>query len=406
MTVTLDDILAAQRRLAGVIHATPLIHSATLSRMLDADVRIKPENLQKTGSFKIRGAYNRVATLSDDEKARGVIAASAGNHGQALAYAAARAGVKATIVMPRTATIAKVDATRGYGPTVVLEGADYQGAHRAAEQIRARTGATFVDAYDDPLVVAGQGTIGLEIAAEWTPEVVLVQAGGGGLLAGIAVALAARVPDAEVIGVEAAGSPQLSASLAAGRPASVATPVDTIADGLATGRIGVVPFELIRRRISRVVTVDDFEIGEAVLLLLERLKLLAEGAGATALAGALKLGRGELKGKRVVVVVSGGNIDINLLDRIIGHGLVKVGRLFRIAVDLRDRPGELGKLLMCVGETGANVRAIDHDRTRRDVAIGGARVMLELETRGPEHIEAIREHLARAGYQFVVETLG
>ncbi len=406
MTVTPDDILAAQRRLAGVIHPTPLIRSATLSRMLDADVRIKPENLQKTGSFKIRGAYNRVAALSDDEKARGVIAASAGNHGQALAYAAARAGVKATIVMPRTAAIAKVDATRGYGPTVVLEGADYQGAHRAAEQIRTRTGAIFIDAYDDPLVVAGQGTIGLEIAAEWNPEIVLVQVGGGGLLAGIAVAIAARAPDAEVIGVEAAGSPQLSASFAAGGPASVAMPVDTIADGLATGRIGAVPFDLIRGRVSRVVTVDDFEIGEAVLLLLERLKLLAEGAGATALAGTLKLGGGELRGKRVAVVVSGGNIDINLLDRIIGHGLVKVGRLFRIAVDLRDRPGELGKLLSVVGETGANVRAIDHDRTRRDVAIGGARVMLELETRGPEHIEAIRERLARAGYRFVVETLG
>jgi threonine dehydratase len=405
MTVTLDDITLAARRLADIIHPTPLIPSATLSRMLDADVRIKPENLQKTGSFKIRGAYNRVAALTDDEKTRGVVAASAGNHGQALAYAAARAGVKATIVMPRTAAIAKVDATRGYGPTVVLEGADYQGAHRAAEQLRARTGAIFVDAYDDPLVVAGQGTVGLEIAAEWNPDIVLVPVGGGGLLAGVAVAIAARAHDTEVIGVEAAGSPQLSASFAAGRPASVAMPVDTIADGLATGRIGVVPFELIRGRVRRVVTVDDFEIGEAVLLLLERLKLLAEGAGATALAGALKLG-GELRGKRVVVVASGGNIDINLLDRIIGHGLVKVGRLFRIAVDLRDRPGELGKLLICVGDTGANVRAIDHDRTRRDVAIGGARVMLELETRGPEHIEAIRGHLAQAGYRFVVETLG
>jgi threonine dehydratase len=405
MTVTLDDIALAARRLAGVIHPTPLIQSATLSHMLDAEVRLKPENLQKTGSFKIRGAYNRVAALTDDEKARGVIAASAGNHGQALAYAAARAGVKATIVMPRSAAIAKVDATRGYGPTVVLEGADYQQAHRAAEQIRTRTGAIFIDAYDDPLVVAGQGTVGIEIAIEWNPEVVFVQVGGGGLLAGVAVAMAARAPDAEVIGVEAAGSPQLSASLAAGKPASIAMPVDTIADGLATGRIGAVPFELIRGRVSRVVTVDDFEIGEAVLLLLERLKLLAEGAGATALAGALKLGP-ELKGKRVAVVVSGGNIDINLLDRIIGHGLVKVGRLFRIAVDLRDRPGELGKLLTCVGETGANVRAIDHDRTRRDVAIGGARVMLELETRGPAHIDTIREHLARAGYRFVVETLG
>ncbi len=401
MTVTLDDITLAARRLEGVVHPTPLIRSATLSHLLDADVRIKPENLQKTGSFKIRGAYNRVASLTDDEKARGVIAASAGNHGQALAYAAQRAGVRATIVMPRTAAIAKVDATRGYGPEVVLEGADYQGAHRAAEQIRARTGATFVDAYDDPLVVAGQGTVGLEIAAEWYPDVVFVQVGGGGLLAGVAVAMSARVSDAEVIGVEAAGSPQLSASFAAGKPASVAMPVDTIADGLATGRIGAVPFDLIRGRASRVVTVDDFEIGEAVLLLLERLKLLAEGAGATALAGAIKLGRSELRGKRVAVVVSGGNIDINLLDRIIGHGLVKVGRLLRFSVDLRDRPGELGKLLALIGADGANVHAISHDRTRRDVAIGSVQVMLELETRGPEHIETLRKHLEGRGYRLL-----
>jgi threonine dehydratase len=232
----------------------------------------------------------------------------------------------------------------------------------------------------------------------------MVPVGGGGLIAGIAAALAARAPNAEVIGVEAAGSPQLSASLAAGAPASIGRPADTIADGLAAGRIGAVPFEIIRERVKRVVTVDDFEIGEAVLLLLERMKLLAEGAGAASLAGALKL-KNELKGKNVVLVLSGGNIDMNLLDRIIGHGLVKVGRLFRVGVDLRDRPGELGKLLSVLGETGANVRAIDHDRTRRDVAIGGARVMLELETRGPEHIESIRAHLLSRGYVISEEGL-
>ena len=254
-------------------------------------------------------------------------------------------------------------------------------------------------------MIAGQGTVGLEIADEVTPDVVIVPVGGGGLIAGIAAALATRAPNAEVIGVEAAGSPQLSASLAADAPASIGRPVDTIADGLATGRIGAIPFEVMRGRVKRAVTVDDFEIGEAVLLMLERLKLLAEGAGAAALAGALKL-KDELKGKTVVLVVSGGNIDTNLLDRIIGHGLVKVGRLFRVAVDLRDRPGELGKLVSMVAATGANVRAIDHDRTRRDVAIGGARVMLELETRGPAHIEAIREQLKRHGYAFEVPALG
>jgi threonine dehydratase len=401
----LEQIEEARRRLAGIIRPTPLMRSATLSRMLDADVRIKPENVQKTGSFTIRGAYYRIITLSDEEKSRGVVAASAGNHGQALAYAATRAGVTATIVMPASAAIAKIDATRSYGQSVILEGADYQAARAAAGRICAERGAIFVDAYDDPYVVAGQGTVGLEIADEIAPDVVMVPVGGGGLIAGVAAALAARAPGAEVIGVEAAGSPQLSASLAAGAPASIGRPADTIADGLATGRIGAVPFEIMRDRVKRVVTVDDFEIGEAVLLLLERLKLLAEGAGAAALAGALKL-RSELKGKRVVLVLSGGNIDMNLLDRIIGHGLVKVGRLFRVGVDLRDRPGELGKLLEVLGETGANVRAIDHDRTRRDVAIGGARVMLELETRGIEHIEAVRARLLSSGYVIREEGLG
>jgi len=399
-TVTIEDIELARRRLAGIIGPTPLIPSATLSRMLEAEVLIKPENLQKTGSFKIRGAYNRIAALSPEQAARGVIAASAGNHGQALAFAATRAGVKATVVMPETAAIAKVAATRSYGQQVVLKGVDYQAAYRAAQELRERSGAVFVDAYDDPFVIAGQGTVGLEIAGEVAPDAVLVPVGGGGLIAGIAVALATRAPRASVIGVEAAGSPQLSISLKRGAPSSIDGPVDTIADGLATGKLGELPFQLIRDCLSDVVTVDDFEIGEAVLLMLERLKLLTEGAGAAALAGALKR-KAELKGKRVVICVSGGNIDINLLDRIIGHGLVKVGRLLRLSVNLHDRPGELSKLLALIGEAGANVHAISHDRTRRDLAIGSVRVILELETRGPEHIEAVRSHLEQRGYQLL-----
>jgi threonine dehydratase len=339
-----------------------------------------------------------------------VVAASAGNHGQALAWAASRAGVHATIVMPTTAAIAKIDATRSYGQTVELAGIDYLEAHRAAEEICARTGAVFVDAYDDPFVIAGQGTVGLEIAAELAPDFVLVPVGGGGLIAGIALALAAGGargpqicgPRAKVIGVEAAGSAQLSLSLGQGVPSTVPTAVDTIADGLATGRVGRLAFEIVRDRLERVVTVDDFEIGEAVLLMLERMKLLAEGAGAAALAGALKLGAA-LAGRRVVIVVSGGNIDVNLLDRIIAHGLAKAGRLMRLVVEMRDRPGELGRLLAVIAEQGANVHAIQHDRTRRDVRIGGARVTLELETRGHDHIERIREALAANGHQVLVE---
>jgi threonine dehydratase len=399
MTVSVDDIEAAHRRLAPVLKRTALVRSATLSRLLDAEVLVKPENLQKTGSFKIRGAYNRVMALEPDQARRGVIAASAGNHGQALSYAATAAGVKATIVMPETAAIAKVEATRGYGQSVVLKGVNYQEARRAAEELCTRTGATFVDAYDDPWVIAGQGTAGLEIAMEGGADVVVVPVGGGGLIAGVAVALAARSPRTELIGVEASGSPQLSTSLARGEASAVECQVETIADGLATGRLGRLPFELIRGRLDDVASVDDFEIGEAVLLLLERMKLLAEGAGAAALAGALKL-KARLRRKRVVLLISGGNIDINLLDRIIGHGLVKAGRLYRLQVTLPDRPIELSRLLAVIGGLGANVRAIDHNRTQRDVALGAALVELELETRGAEHIEQIRKELGSHGYRF------
>ena len=397
MSVGINEIEAASQRLAPVLKRTSLQSSATLSRLLEAEVLVKPENLQKTGSFKIRGAYNRVMALEPEQARQGVVAASAGNHGQALSFAATAAGVKATIVMPETATIAKIEATRGYGQQVVLKGINYQEAREAAEQLCNKSGATFVDAYDDPWVIAGQGTIGLEIAQEGA-DVVVVPVGGGGLIAGVTTALAALSPRTAVFGVEAAGSPQLSVSLSRGKASAIDRPVETIADGLATGRLGHLPFELIRDRVREVASVDDFEIGEAVLLLLERMKLLTEGAGASALAGALKL-KAKLKGKRVILLISGGNIDINLLDRIICHGLVKAGRLYRFQVQLPDRPVELSRMLALIGGLGANVRGIDHDRTQRDVALGAALVKLELETRGTDHIELIGRELQRHGYK-------
>lgn len=398
MTVGIDDIEAACRRLAPVLKPTPMQRSATLSRMLDAEVLIKPENLQKTGSFKIRGAYNRVMALTPEQSRRGVVAASAGNHGQALAFASTAAGVTATIVMPETAAIAKIEATRSYGQKVLLRGINYQEARAAAEQLCNESGATFVDAYDDPWVIAGQGTVGLEIAAETVADAVVVPVGGGGLIAGVAVALAARSPRTMIVGAEAAGSAQLSESLRRGEASAIGHPVETIADGLATGKLGLLPFRLIRGRVHEVASVDDFEIGEAVLLLLERMKLLAEGAGAAALAAALKL-KHQLQGKRVVLLISGGNIDINLLDRIIGHGLVKTGRLYRLRMTLPDRPAELSRVLALIGALGANVRAIDHDRTQRDVALGAALVEMELETRGPDHIDMIRKELKSHSYR-------
>jgi threonine dehydratase len=402
MIPSFRDVDLAGGRLASVIKPTPLIRSETLSRMLEAEVFIKPENLQKTGSFKIRGAYNRIVSLAPGEAARGVIAASAGNHGQALAYAATLAGVSATIVVPRSASIAKVEAIRGYGQRVMLEGEDYRSAQETAAKLRDETGAILVHAYNDPLVIAGQGTIGLEIARALPADMVFVPVGGGGLIAGIALALAELAANAHIIGVEAAGSPQLSASLAAGRAVSIVQSADTIADGLASGTIGDLPFEILRDRLSEVVAVDDFEIGEAVLLLLERMKFLAEGAGAAALAGAIKI-RHQVRGRRVVLVISGGNIDMNLLDRIIGHGLVKVGRLLRVSVDLRDRPGQLAPLLTLIGAAGASVLRVDHDRHPADLALGSVRVILELETRGPDHIETIRRTLDRNGYAITTD---
>jgi threonine dehydratase len=397
MTVCVRDIELARKRLLPVLRPTPLQRSSTLSRMLEADVLIKPENLQRTGSFKIRGAYNRITALTREQACRGVVAASAGNHGQALSYAATAAGVKATIVMPETAAIAKVEATRSYGQDVVLRGVDYQEARCAAETICKKSGAVFVDAYDDPWVIAGQGTVGLEIADEHA-DAVFVPVGGGGLIAGVTVALAARSPDTRIIGVEPAGSPQLSTSLRRGRAGTIARPVETVADGLATGNIGVLPFELIRGHVHDVASVDDFETGEAVLLLLERMKLLTEVAGAAALAGALKL-RDQLKGKRIILLITGGNIDINMLDRIICHGLVKAGRLYRVRLTLPDRPVVLSRVLGLVGGLGANVRAIDHDRTQRNVALGAALVRMELETRGSGHIDLIRKELNKHGYR-------
>ncbi len=396
------DVEQARKRLAGVIKPTPLLRSDTIDRLTGARVFLKPENRQKTGSFKIRGAFNRLAGLTSEQARLGVVAASAGNHGQAISYAATRSGIAATIVMPRTAAIAKIDATRNYGQQVVLAGNDYQEARAAALDLQRKTGAIFVDAYDDPWVIAGQGTIGLEVADELSPDVVVVPVGGGGLIAGIALALAHRVPKAAILAAEATGAPQLSASLARGEPASIGSSVDTIADGLATGRIGQLPFALIREHVKRVVSVNDGEIGEAVLLLLERLKLLTEGAGAAALAAVLKL-CAELAGALVVVIVSGGNIDINLLDRIICHGLAKAGRLLRFTTNLHDRPGELQKLLSLISEAGANVRTIDHNRTRLNIPICSACVMVEVETRSREHVSEIRERLLGAGYEITVE---
>ncbi|MGQ0535068.1 MAG: threonine ammonia-lyase, partial [Methanobacteriota archaeon] len=305
----LRDIEAARGRIRGAIHHTPLVQSASFSSMTGSDLYLKLENLQRTGSFKVRGAYNKILTLKPEERGKGVIAASAGNHAQGVALAAREAGIPATIVMPADAPIPKVEATRNYGAEVVLFGRDYQEAYEHARSLQGKSGATFIHAFDDDDVIAGQGTLGLEILEDLPDaDVVLVGVGGGGLVAGIATAVKARRSGAEVVAVEAKGAGSLGRSFPQGRIVPIET-VDTIADGLGARAIGERPFALIRKFVDRVVTVDDSEIATAILHLLERAKTVAEGAGAAALAACLS-GKVDIAGKKAVALVSGGNIDI------------------------------------------------------------------------------------------------
>jgi threonine dehydratase len=400
---TLADVEAARKRLAGVAHTTPLEPSSTFSEMTKADVWLKLENLQRTGSFKIRGAYNRIASIPEQDRARGVVAASAGNHAQGVALAAKLAGIPATIVMPERASIAKAEAVRSYGADLVLFGNDYNEAEARAREIGAERRQTFVHAFDDPLVIAGQGTLGLEILDQ-LPDVqtVLVPVGGGGLIAGVATAIKAKRPDVRIVAIEPSGAAKLPESLDKGSVQTLPG-VNTIADGLATRRVGQLPFEIIRQHVQESVVVDDNDIARAILLLLERAKTLVEGAGATALAGLLS---GKVKvepGEKVAVVCSGGNIDVTLVDQILARGLVQTGRLVRLRTVLDDRPGALRDLLIAVAATGANVESSEHDRARSDVAVGKAEVLLRLDTRGPAHVAEVVAALSEKGYRVLRE---
>ena len=396
---TLEDVEAARKRLHGVVHRTPVTPSATFSERTGGDVVLKLENLQRTGSFKIRGAYNKIASLDAAARERGVVAASAGNHAQGVALGARLAGIPATIVMPERASITKAEAVRGYGAELILHGRDYNEAEAKAKAIRDERGMTFVHAFDDPHVVAGQGTIGLEILED-VPDVetVVVPVGGGGLVAGIALAIKAKRPDVRVVAVEPAGAAKLAESLRKGS-AHLLPSVSTIADGLAARRVGELPFEAIRRHVTDVVQVDDDETAMAILLLLERAKTLVEGAGGVALA-ALLAGKVNLRpNEKTVVLLSGGNIDVTLLDHILQRGLAQTGRSLRIATVLDDRPGALRDLLSLLASVGANVDSIEHDRTRMDVALGKAEVHLRLDTRSAAHVAEILSAMEKAGYR-------
>ena len=400
--LSLSDVRAARERVDGVARHTPLERSRTFSDMSGADVRLKLENFQRTGAFKIRGAMNRIATLSEAEREAGVVTASAGNHAQGVALAAQRAGVDATVVMPKFAPVSKVKATRGYGASVRLEGVDYDEAQAYAHQLEREEDRTYVHAFDDPVVMAGQGTLGLEIVDD-CPELdtVVVPIGGGGLISGVAVAVKEQLPDARVVGVQAEGAASAAKSLEAGEVTEIDS-VDTIADGIATRAVGGETLEVMAEYVDEVVTVDDREIALALTLLLERAKTLVEGAGAVALAAVLSEAFEYDDGETIVAALCGGNIDLNRLGTVIRRGLVQMGRYLKITVSLKDRPGELERVSSIVARTGANVYAVHHDRTSRDVAVNAAELELELETDDAEHAADIVDALEADGYEVEV----
>jgi len=397
--ISYEDVLDARERVAGVARHTPLEYSFAFSDMTGADVYLKLENFQRTGAFKIRGAINRIETLSDEAKAAGVVTASAGNHAQGVALAATRSGVDSKIVMPEHAPVSKVKATERYGGEAILHGADYSEAQAEAHRIEREEGRTYVHAFDDEMVMAGQGTIGLEIVEDCPDvETVIVPIGGGGLISGIATAVKAHDPDIRVIGVQAEGASSAAESLRKGEIYERES-VDTIADGIATRRIGDRTFEVIKEHVDEVVTVDDESIAIALTYLLEREKALAEGAGAISLAALLSGAIEYEEGETIVPALCGGNIDLNMLTTVVMRGLVATGRYLRFRTILKDQPGALVDLGTIIADLRANITAFHHDRTSRDVAMNDARVELEVETRGPEHVDELLSTLRAEGYE-------
>ncbi|MEO3976083.1 threonine ammonia-lyase [Streptomyces sp. CAU 1734] len=394
--VILDDIRGAQKMLSGVARATAMEGSRYLTGLVGSPVHLKCENLQRTGSFKLRGAYVRISGLRPEERAAGVVAASAGNHAQGVALASSLLGVRSTVFMPVGAPLPKTAATREYGADVRLHGQVIEETLAAAEEYAERTGAVFIHPFDHPDIIAGQGTVGLEIL-EQCPEVrtIVVGIGGGGLAAGIAVAVKAVRPDVRVIGVQAEGAAAYPPSLAAGRPVSVRTPV-TMADGIRVGRPGDIPFKIIGDLVDEVRTVSEDELSSALLLCLERAKLVVEPAGASPVAALLSDPRA-FRGP-VVAVLSGGNVDPLLMQRILRHGMAAAGRYLSLRLRLTDRPGALAGLLGSLSVLDVNVLDVSHVRTDPRLGLTEVEVELQLETKGPGHCEEVAGVLRSSGY--------
>jgi threonine dehydratase len=396
--ITLEDVQAALARIRDRIYVSPCARTETLSRLTGTSAHLKLENLQMTGAYKERGALNKLLQLSPAERDLGLIAASAGNHAQAVAYHAGRLGVKATIVMPETTPITKVANTRSHGAKIVLHGANYDEAYAEARRLEQAEGLTFVHPFDDPAVIAGQGTIGLEILEQDAQvETIVVPIGGGGLVSGVAVAAKETRPGVRVVGVETEALPCMIAALDAGKPTTL-EPANTVADGIAVKRAGELTFDHVKRYVDDIVTVSEEEIASAILYLLEKEKTVAEGAGAVAVAALMQKKIRGVEGRNVVAIVSGGNIDVNLVARVIERGLVKDGRLVRISVALQDKPGQLAKVSQIVAHHRANVIEVHHTRAFA-YRFGDTTLQLTLETRGPDHVEEILTALRERGYQ-------
>lgn len=391
----ISEIFNAAAVLKGVARQTAMIHAPALST--GADVYLKTENLQNTGSFKLRGAYYKISQLTEEEKARGVIACSAGNHAQGVALAATQAGIKSLICLPAGAPISKVEATKSYGAEVCLVPGVYDDAYARALELQKEHGYVFIHPFDDPKVIAGQGTVGLEIL-EQMPDVnaVVVPIGGGGLISGVAFAIKTLRPDVKVFGVQSSGAPSMASSLKEGKLCHL-NDVSTIADGIAVKEPGVNTFEMCNKYVDEVVTVSDDEIAAAILTLIEKQKVVAEGAGAVAVA-AVMFNKLPVEGLRTVCIVSGGNIDVNTLNRVITRGLAKSGRNHTFIIDLADKPGQLSGVCSVIGNHGGNIISVTHERINTSTAINGCTIRIEVETRDAKHIKELAEELDKAGF--------
>lgn len=396
--LTLDKIYHASYVLKEAIRPTDMIQASNLSE--DCQIYLKTENLQVTGAFKARGAYYKISQLSEEERAKGVIACSAGNHAQGVARAAQKYGIRSLICMPNAAPISKVEATKSYGAEICLVEGTYDDAHDKAVELQKETGATFIHPFDDEMVIAGQGTIGLEIL-EQLPDVdaIIVPIGGGGLISGIAYAVKSLNPNIKVYGVQSAGAPSMYLSMAHGQIETLDT-VNTFADGIAVKTPGELTFDICSKYVDEIMTVTDDELATAILALIEKQKLISEGAGAVSVAAAL-FDKFPIKGKKVCCLVSGGNIDVTILSRVIDRGLQKTGRLAEFTIALTDKPGELQNVARIISKLGANVVAVSHDRADLNTDINSCYLRLSLETRNHEHIAKIKDELLKHGYKTV-----